>query len=76
MRGAETSLSPYHAYGDAPIDLIFITGFVSNIPYGLENPLIRRLYERISRFARLSRRRGPGSRATDRGGEGAECSLA
>ncbi len=52
----------YHIYGDAPIDLIFITGFVSNIQYGLENPLVRRLYERISRFARMIRldRRGTG----------------
>jgi class 3 adenylate cyclase len=52
----------YHVYGDAPIDLVFITGFVSNIQYGLENPLVRRLYERISRFARVIRldRRGTG----------------
>jgi class 3 adenylate cyclase len=52
----------YHAYGDAPIDFVFVTGFVSNIWYGLENPLVRRFYERIGRFARLIRfdRRGTG----------------
>jgi class 3 adenylate cyclase len=52
----------YHFYGEGPIDLVFVTGFVSNIWYGLENPLVRRLYERIGRFARLIRfdRRGTG----------------
>lgn len=52
----------YHSYGDEPVDLLFVTGFVSNILYGLENPLVRRFYERVARFARLIRfdRRGTG----------------
>ena len=52
----------YHVYGNAPIDLVFVTGFVSNILYGPESPLVRRFYERIARFARLVRfdRRGTG----------------
>ncbi len=60
-RSGEVAIA-YHAYGDAKIDLVFVTGFVSNIWYGLENPLVRRFYDRIARFARLIRfdRRGTG----------------
>jgi class 3 adenylate cyclase len=60
-RSGDVSIA-YHTYGDGPIDLVFVTGFVSNIQYGLENPLVRKLYERISKFARLIRldRRGTG----------------
>lgn len=60
-RSGDVSIA-YHTYGEGPVDLVFVTGFVSNIQYGLENPLVRRFYERISKFARLIRfdRRGTG----------------
>jgi class 3 adenylate cyclase len=52
----------YHVSGEGPIDLVFVTGFVSNILFGLEQPLVRRFLERLGRFARVIRfdRRGTG----------------
>lgn len=52
----------YHVYGEGPIDLILVTGFVSNVLYGLEQPRIAAFNERVARFARLIRfdRRGTG----------------
>jgi class 3 adenylate cyclase len=52
----------YHVSGQGPIDLVLVTGFVSNVLYGLEQPLVVQFNERIGRFARLIRfdRRGTG----------------
>ncbi|MGH8974813.1 MAG: alpha/beta fold hydrolase, partial [Acidimicrobiia bacterium] len=43
----------YQVFGDGPMDLIFIPGFVSNIEYWWELPTTTRLFERLASFARL-----------------------
>jgi len=52
----------YEVIGDGEPDLVFGTGFVSNLAYAWEHPVVVRFYERISSFARLIRfdRRGQG----------------
>ena len=50
--GAGVSVA-YRVLGDAPIDMVVVPGFVSHLEIMWENPAIRRLIERLSRFARL-----------------------
>ena len=52
----------YQVVGEGPIDVVLVTGFVSNILYAWEQPRVVRLFEDVSRFARLIRfdRRGTG----------------
>jgi len=47
--------------GETP-DLVFVTGFVSNLAYAWEHPVVVRFYDRISSFSRMIRfdRRGTG----------------
>jgi class 3 adenylate cyclase len=52
----------YQVVGDGTPDLVFVTGFVSNLAYAWEHPVVVRFYERISSFCRMIRfdRRGTG----------------
>jgi len=43
----------YVVYGDGPVDLVVVPGFVSHLDVMWDNPAIARLSERFSRFARL-----------------------
>src|SRR4029453_982348 len=59
----------YQIVGDGPHDLVFVTGFVSNLAYAWEPPVVRRFYERITSSARMVRldRRGTGLSDRPRG---------
>ena len=52
----------YQVVGEEPIDVVLVTGFVSNILYAWEQPRVVRFFGDVSRFARLIRfdRRGTG----------------
>lgn len=43
----------YQAVGDGPIDLVYISGFVSHLEVAFESPLLRRFNERLTSFARV-----------------------
>jgi class 3 adenylate cyclase len=43
----------YQVFGDGPLDLVFIPGFVSHVELAWESPLATRLYERLASFARV-----------------------
>jgi class 3 adenylate cyclase len=43
----------YQVFGDGPIDIVFIAGFVSHVDLVWEDPLLRRFFERLSSFARV-----------------------
>jgi class 3 adenylate cyclase len=52
----------YQLIGDGRVDIVFVTGFVSNLAWAWEHPTIVRFYERMGAFARMIRfdRRGTG----------------
>jgi class 3 adenylate cyclase len=52
----------YQVIGDGQVDLVFVTGFVSNLAWAWEHPKIVQFYERMGAFARMLRfdRRGTG----------------
>lgn len=52
----------YQVMGQGPVDLVFVPGFVSHLERTWDNPGYRRLFERISSYARLIRfdKRGTG----------------
>ncbi len=43
----------YQVVGDGPIDLIFASGWISNVELGWEEPAIARFHERLAAFSRL-----------------------
>jgi class 3 adenylate cyclase len=43
----------YQLFGEGPLDLVFIPGFVSHVELAWESPLAARLYERLASFARV-----------------------
>jgi pimeloyl-ACP methyl ester carboxylesterase len=43
----------YQTYGDGPIDLVMVPGFVSNVEHYWEMPRVPELFERIGSFSRL-----------------------
>jgi class 3 adenylate cyclase/pimeloyl-ACP methyl ester carboxylesterase len=43
----------YQVFGEGPIDLVFIHGFISNIELVWESPIQRRFFERLASFARV-----------------------
>jgi class 3 adenylate cyclase/pimeloyl-ACP methyl ester carboxylesterase len=55
----------YAIVGDAPLDLIFVPGFVSHVEASLEFPPIRRAIERMTRFARVIGFDKPGTGLSD-----------
>ena len=60
-RSGECAIA-YQSIGDGAVDLIFVTGFVSNLAWAWEHPLIVRFYEQMGSFSRMIRfdRRGTG----------------
>ena len=52
----------YQVIGEGPVDLVFVTGFVSNLAWAWEHPKIVEFYERMAAFSRMVRfdRRGTG----------------
>jgi class 3 adenylate cyclase/pimeloyl-ACP methyl ester carboxylesterase len=55
----------YAIVGDAPLDLIFVPGFVSHVEASLEFPPIRRAIDRLTRFARVISFDKPGTGLSD-----------
>jgi class 3 adenylate cyclase/pimeloyl-ACP methyl ester carboxylesterase len=51
-KSGEVSIA-YQVFGDGPIDIVFIAGFVSHVDLVWEDPLLRRFFERLSSFARV-----------------------
>ena len=43
----------YRTLGEAPLDLLFVSGFVSHLEIGTELPAARRFFERLAGFARV-----------------------
>src|ERR671923_1161904 len=60
-RSGDVSIA-YQVIGEGPVDLVFVTGFVSNLAWAWEHPKIVQFYERMGAFARMVRfdRRGTG----------------
>lgn len=60
-RNGETNIA-WRAFGDGPLHLVFLTGLVSHLEVMLEEPGVRRFFERIAQSARLIMcdRRGSG----------------
>jgi pimeloyl-ACP methyl ester carboxylesterase len=60
----------YTVFGEGPVDLLFMGGFVSHLEIGREPPLGQRFWERIGRFARVISfdKRGMGLSDRDAGG--------
>jgi pimeloyl-ACP methyl ester carboxylesterase len=61
----------YQVVGDAPLDLVFVHGWVSNVEFGWEIPPLTRFLDRLASFSRLIifDRRGTGM--SDRVSDGA-----
>jgi class 3 adenylate cyclase/pimeloyl-ACP methyl ester carboxylesterase len=51
-RSGDVSIA-YAVYGDSPVDLVFVHGFVSNIEIERETPDSRALQDRLAGFSRL-----------------------
>lgn len=60
-RSGEVNIA-WQAVGDAPVDLLFVPGWVSHVEYAWEEPAISPFLERLTRFSRLilMDRRGTG----------------
>ena len=60
-RSGDVSIA-YQVIGDGAVDLVFVTGFVSNLAWAWEHPKIVHFYDQIGAFARMVRfdRRGTG----------------
>ena len=43
----------YQVFGEGPIDLVFVAGFISHVEAVWEEPLMRRFFERLASFARV-----------------------
>lgn len=44
----------YQTFGEGPLDVLWITGFVSHAEVAWESPLIRRMFGRLGSFARVA----------------------
>jgi class 3 adenylate cyclase len=51
-RSGEASIA-YQVVGDGPLDLLFMTGWISQVEQPWELPALRRFLERLARFSRL-----------------------
>ncbi len=51
-RNGDVSIA-YRVGGDGPVDVLFISGFVSHLEIGVEPPLAQRFFERLGSFARI-----------------------
>ena len=43
----------YQVIGEGPFDLVYVPGWLTNLDYGWENPLVERYYRRLASFSRL-----------------------
>src|SRR5207244_1213359 len=43
----------YQVFGEGPIDLVFVPGFISHVELIWEDPLLSRFFERLGSFARV-----------------------
>ena len=43
----------YQVFGDGPVDLVFVPGFISHIEYAWTEPMLARFLRRVSGFARV-----------------------
>jgi class 3 adenylate cyclase len=43
----------YSVFGDGPIDLVFVPGFISHQELAWDSPLMQGIYQRLGRFARV-----------------------
>lgn len=43
----------YQAFGDGPVDLVFVPGFISHIELAWEEPYLARFLRRLAAFARV-----------------------
>lgn len=43
----------YQVVGEGPLDLVWVPGWVSNVEYSWEEPLVERFLERLASFSRL-----------------------
>jgi pimeloyl-ACP methyl ester carboxylesterase len=51
-RNGDVSIA-YEVFGEGPIDLVFVGGFVSHLEVAFELPAARRFFERLSTFSRV-----------------------
>jgi class 3 adenylate cyclase len=51
-RNGEVNIA-YQVFGDGPLDLTFVTGFVGHLELFWEAPTVRRFFERLASFSRL-----------------------
>ena len=51
-RNGDVSIA-YQVVGDGPIDLVYVTGFVSHLEVVWESPLIRAFFDRLAAFSRV-----------------------
>ena len=43
----------YQAFGDGPLDLVFVPGFISHVELAWEEPYLARFLRRLAAFARV-----------------------
>jgi class 3 adenylate cyclase len=43
----------YQVFGEGPVDVVFVAGFISHVELVWEDPLLRRFFERLASFARV-----------------------
>ncbi len=43
----------YQVFGDGPIDIVLVPGFISHVEYGWHDPLLARFLRRLGTFARV-----------------------
>ena len=51
-RNGDVSIA-YTVFGDGPVDLIFVTGFVGHLEIATESPISRRFWDRLGSFCRV-----------------------
>jgi class 3 adenylate cyclase len=65
----------YQVHGDGPIDLLFVSAFISHVEHLWENPGLARFLNRLTRFARVILLDRRGSGLSDDGPLGVEHEL-
>ena len=43
----------YQVFGEGPLDVVFVAGFISHVELVWEDPLLSRFFERLASFARV-----------------------
>jgi pimeloyl-ACP methyl ester carboxylesterase len=51
-KSGEVSIA-YQAFGDGPVDLVFVPGFISHIELAWEEPYLARFLRRLAAFTRV-----------------------